>query len=35
MPQQVLAFRFKHQHRFASATTGHAGRIWSGYWLIG
>ena len=25
MPQQALAFRFKHQHRFASATTGHAG----------
>ena len=24
VPQQTLAFRFEHQHRFAGATTGHA-----------
>src|SRR5713101_6425358 len=34
MPQQALALCFKHQHRLASPTTGHAGRMLNGYWLI-
>src|SRR5258708_7495157 len=35
MPQQALAVRFQHQHGLASPTTGHAGRMLNGCWLIG
>jgi hypothetical protein len=30
VPQQALAFRLEHQHRFAGATTGYAERILRG-----
>ena len=35
MPQQALAFRFKYQHRFAGATTGHARQMSSVRRFIG
>ena len=35
VPQQALAFRFKHQHGFASTTTSHTWRMLNGYPLIG